>query len=226
LDDVALAGADRAGLREAEEALVLVEDAAPAALRAGTRRRAGPGPAAVAGRAGGLAGEVDRGGDALDRVVEVEVQLGFEVLAAVGPGAARRARRPPPTAAEQTAEEIAEILDPEACGARTGAGATRPAEHAAGGPEPANLVVLLALLGVADHVVGGGHLLEALLGGPVARVVVRVVAARQLAIRALDVLLGGGLAHPEDPVVVLLEPLALRRHRPVPCPFASLSRAP
>ena len=43
-----------------------------------------------------------------------------------------------------------------------------PGNPAAAGPEPADLVVLLALGRVADHVVGGGDLLEALLGGGVA----------------------------------------------------------
>ena len=64
--------------------------------------------------------------------------------------------------------EVAHVLEPEAAaGRRPGPPA---AEHAAHGPELADLVVLLALLLVAHHVVGGRHLLEALLGGLVARV--------------------------------------------------------
>jgi hypothetical protein len=52
------------------------------------------------------------------------------------------------------------------------------------GTEGADLVVLLALLGVADHVVGGGDLLEPLFGGGIAGVGVGVELARQLPVRA------------------------------------------
>src|SRR5690606_14239421 len=111
VDDVALAPAVGAGLREAEEALVVVEHAAAAALRAGVGRRSGTGSAAVARRARRLAREVDRGRQALHRVLEVEVELGLEVLAPVGTGApAGPACGSAPTpAAEQAAEHVADV---------------------------------------------------------------------------------------------------------------------
>ena len=62
-------------------------------------------------------------------------------------------------------------------------------------------VVALALLGIAEDVVGLGDLLEALLGAGLL-VRVRVVLAGELAVRLLDVLLGGLLVDPEDLVVV------------------------
>ena len=60
-------------------------------------------------------------------------------------------------------------------------------------PKPPNMparVVLLALLGVGERVVGGGDLLELLLRRGVVGVAVRVVLARQLAVRLLDLLVG------------------------------------
>src|SRR5690606_41158439 len=104
------------------------------------------------------------GGDALDRVDEAEMQLGLEVGAALGPGPARRAACPPPTAGEEAAEQVGDVV-----GAEREAARTLPAEAARHGTHAADLVVLLALLGVADDVVGGRHLLEPLLGLGVAR---------------------------------------------------------
>ena len=85
----------------------------------------------------------------------------------------------------------------------------KPGRHRA---EPTDLVVLLALRGVAEDVVGGRDLLEALLGLGVALVRVGMMLARELAVRLRDVLLGRALRDAERLVVVLLEPFALRRH--------------
>src|SRR5690606_1952537 len=133
---------------------------------------------------------------------EAEVKLRLEVLPAVGAAAATgTAPAAPTTAPEQAAEDVADVADVfEAEPAR--AAGTAAGEAGRGGPEAAHLVVLLAPLGVADHVVGGGDLLEPLLGGGVAGVGVGVVLAGQLPVRALDLLGGGRLRHAEDPVVV------------------------
>src|SRR5918996_3119882 len=221
VDDVAPAGALRARRREAEETLVVVEHAPTAAAGAGVGGRAGTGTRPPAGRAGRLAREVNGRGQPADGVLERQVQLGLEVLTPMGAGAARRAGAgaagsTATGAPEQPAQHVAqvtEVLEPEP--ARSPARATRTlaAEHAAHRAELADLVVLLAPLGVADDVVGGRDLLEAFLGSLVAGVGVGVVLARQLPVRLADVLLGRAVAHPEDPVVILLEPLTLRRHR-------------
>src|ERR687895_644892 len=58
-------------------------------------------------------------------------------------------------------------------------------------PARAELVVALALLGVAEHLVGLVELLEALLGLAIAGIDVGVVAARQLAEGRSDLLLRG-----------------------------------
>jgi hypothetical protein len=61
----------------------------------------------------------------------------------------------------------------------------------------------LALVGVAQDLVGFGDPLEARFRGLVAGIDVRVMLARQLAVRLLDVLLAGGFRHAERRVVVL-----------------------
>src|SRR5690606_33153011 len=178
---------------------------------AGARRRARPRAGAGARRARRLARQVDGGRDAAGGVLERQVQLGLEVAPPVGAGAPAgpRARAGAAEQATEDVAEVAQVLEPEAAGPCAGAPAGETCAH---GPEAADLVVLLALLGVADHVVGGRDLLEALLGGLVARVGVGVVLARELPVGVLDLLLGGGLADPEDSVVILLEPLTLGGH--------------
>ena len=94
--------------------------------------------------------------------------------------------------------------------------AAEPARADAGRDHLADLVVLLALLGVAEHVVRGRDLLEALLGVLVPGVRVGVVLLGELPVRARDVLLGRPLRHAEHLVVVLLEPLPLRSHHRYP----------
>ena len=68
----------------------------------------------------------------------------------------------------------------------------------------AEAVVEAALLGVGEDGVRLGRFLELLLGGLVARIAVRVVLHRQLAVRALDFDFGRRARDPEDLVVVAL----------------------
>src|SRR5919206_513555 len=90
---------------------------------------------------------------------------------------------------------------------RVGTPPVAPAGRAAAAPERGGVeatedaaarVVLLALLGVGQDRVRALDLLEALLGGLVAGVAVRVVLARELAVRLLDVLLRRLLVDAED----------------------------
>ena len=102
-------------------------------------------------------------------------------------------------AAEQVGEDVAhrggvEVEVAEAAEAAAGPGA--------GGERAGAAVVLLALLGVAEHVVGLGDLLEARLGLLVVGVAVGVVLARELAVGLLDLLGGRLLVDPERLVVV------------------------
>ena len=133
LDDLAGAAALRAGLADREEALALGVDAAAFAARAGGRRRARFGAAAVAGRAApGLRhGDADLG--AVDRLVEAELDLGLEVATADLLGLRATAAA---AAAEERGEDVAEVAAGEA--ARLGAaGAERPGARPP--PKPANV---------------------------------------------------------------------------------------
>src|SRR5215470_376291 len=70
-------------------------------------------------------------------------------------------------------------------------------------PIRAELVVLLAFLGITEDLVRLVDLLELRLGGFVAWIDVGMELARQLAERLLQILVRGGLRHAEDGVVVL-----------------------
>ena len=111
VDDHALAVARGARCGEREEALVVVDDAAPAARRAHVRRRPGLGARAVAHRARRFRRELQRRGDAVDGVGERQSQRRHEVLAPPRPdaptGGAGAAARP---AAEQVAEDVAQAV--------------------------------------------------------------------------------------------------------------------
>ena len=81
LDPHARALAVAARLAEREQALVLVAHAAAAARRADDGLVPGAAPVPPHVRAGGVAGDVDRRLDAVDRVLERQVELGLEVVA-------------------------------------------------------------------------------------------------------------------------------------------------
>src|SRR5690606_23006136 len=170
LDHRAAAVAARARLGDREHALALGLDPAAVALRADLRAGARLGARAATGRARLRGGQAQRHLRAVYRLLEAERDLGLDVGAALGTGAASGAA-PAAGPAEQVGEDVRQR--PEVAEA-----AGEPARLAAG--EHAAAVVLLALLGVADQVVGGLDLLEALLGLLISRVAVRVVLAREL----------------------------------------------
>src|SRR3546814_1154838 len=107
VDDGATATARRARRREREEALVVGHDPSATAARALPGARAGLGARSRAGVARGVACEVHGGGDALHRVDEGEVELGFEVLAPVGTSGAAVAATAT-AAPEEAAEDVAD----------------------------------------------------------------------------------------------------------------------
>ncbi len=164
VDEHAPPAAVRAGPAEGEEALVVVEHAASVAVGTDPRRGAWRGARPLAVGARHLAHQVHRRGDALDAVEELEVQVGLEVGATLGPTAERAAR----------AVARAPRRDRTGCpaGRRCRGVEARAAPATAAGPGPGarhrthrpDLVVLLASLGVTDHVVGRGDRLELLLG--------------------------------------------------------------
>ena len=91
-----------------------------------------------------MTGEIDRSGDTVDGVTEVEVQDGFDVFTALRAGAAASA-----TVAEESAENIAEVTK-----VRLGLAPGGATEAGCGRSQATNLVIFLALGGVTEHVVG------------------------------------------------------------------------
>src|SRR5262249_20196036 len=139
---------------------------------------------------------------------------GDEILTPPRPDPASRCPALAPGAAtehltQQVAQSVAGVEAERATARPAGA----PPEGGTDRAHLADLVVLPAFGLVAGHSGGSRDLLEPLLGAGVTRVGVGVVLARQLAVRLGDVLLRGALLHPEDLVVVLLEPLPLWGHR-------------
>ena len=117
--------------------------------------------------------------------------------------AAGLVRTPPPRPAARRVEDPGQDVRE---GAEVGPGAPPPpAAPPPNGPgaaeDAAAAVVALALLGIAEDVVGLGDLLEALLGAGVL-VRVRVVLARELAVGLLDLVLRGLAVDAQRLVVV------------------------
>ena len=163
----------------------------------GRRARLGAGSAARRARLRGRHRQRNLG--ALDGLVEGQRDLGLEVpssglgagTAHAAAGTAARAGAPaPPNRFERMSPK------PPPNAARVEAARLLNAERSRAA------VVVLALLGIRQHVVCLGDLLEALLGLLVALIAVGVVLAGELAVRLLDLLVGGVLADPEDLVVV------------------------
>ena len=120
--------------------------------------------------------------EALERVLERDPHLDLDVRPALAALRAAAAAAAAASAAEEPAEDVAEVEVAE-----VDVGRPRPAVGRAEG------VVLLALLGIGEDVVGLLDLLEPLLGLGIARVVVRVVLAGELPVGLLQVVGGGVL---------------------------------
>src|SRR5204862_5203633 len=181
LDHRAAPAAPRARLADREEALALTDDAAPAALRARDRSRAGVGARAAARLARPLLRHRDRYLGPGHRLVERDLDLRFEIAPA-------RRLLLGTAPAEEAREDVSEVRG-EAAAPAEAAPATEAREHPAG-------VVLLALLGIGQRVVGLLDLLEPLLRGVVAGVPIRVVLAGELGVGPLDLV---GRRLPVDP---------------------------
>ena len=160
---------------------------------------------------------------------EVQVGLGLEVLAAAGPAGPGLLCAPPEQSAEQVTDIGAavlpglteQIVEVEAAGAvvvrgvpataaaATTATAAEAPSEATAGEHPAGLVVLLALGGIQQDVLGLADLLVALLGRRVIRVAVGMVFGEQLAGDPLDLIVLGVGGDAEHLVEVFLNPFPL-----------------
>ncbi len=170
----------------------------------------GSGARAVAGAALPVGGEVQGGGESLRRFQERQGECGLDVGTALGTdAAAASAAGATEHLAEQVAHAVAGDVEVVATGTARAAGTT---EARRGGAEPTDLVVLLALGLVAEHVVRAGDLLEPFLRGRVARMRVGMAVTSQLPIRLGDLLRRRPIGHAQDLVIVPLEPLPLSSH--------------
>src|SRR6266540_2928290 len=142
----------------------------------------------------------------LERVLERQVDRRLDVRAALAALALLRAA--PLAPAEHAAEDVGEVAEIEIA-REVEVEVARAGSTAAAGAVRAEGVVLLPLVGVLEHVVGGLHFLEARLRLGVARVLVRMVLAGELPVRLLDLVLRGALLDAEDVVERL-------RHRAPP----------
>ena len=224
------AAAARAGEVELHGAGHLGDVAGAFALRAGDFAGAG-GAGAVAGVADFVAGDVEARLGAPDGLPEIDIHHVFEVAALFGLGLRRAAPRPPKNCEKMSRKPPASA--PRSRGARRGCRAAGPARceeirkieaaeiHVrAGGPAgtrppgrragkavlgiEAVLVVHLALLRVAQDVVGFLDVLEALLGGLVPGVQVGMILARELPVGLADLVRGGLARNAQRFVIVVL----------------------
>src|SRR5262249_55728159 len=143
-----------------------------------------------------------------ERVLEGHVDRRLEIGTALRLRTSRAA--PARTAAEEAAEqiaEVAEVVDREVAAAEVARVEARPGATAV----LDEAVVLLALLLIGERVVRVLDFLELLLRGRVAGVLVRVVLRRQFAVRLLDLVGGGVLLDAQR--VVQRRHLVLRRNR-------------
>ena len=130
--------------------------------------------------------------DALRRLLELDLEVVAKIGAALRAGAAAAAAEPENVAeAAEDVFEAAELRRIEALRAAADAGV-------------AEAIVAGALVAVAEDRVGLGRFLELLFGRLVALVAIGVELQRELAIRALDLLIGGGAGDLEDLVVIAL----------------------
>src|SRR5262245_15166642 len=184
-----------AGSSNREEPLLIPQLTTAMTLRAGGRLRAGRSSRAVTRLARLLPRDLDRGLDTTGRFVERDLEVVAQIRATLRPSASA-------LAAEHLAnpEDVAETAQDvfKACEDRrietAGRGAAKP-----GMPEA---VVDMPFVGGGEHGIGFGRFLELLFGDLVAGIAIGMVLERELAIRALDFLVGGRPRNAEYLVVV------------------------
>ena len=127
-----------------------------------------------------------------ERDLEVVPQVGAALGTAAAPAAAEEIAESEDVA--EAAEDVFESVEHARIEARA---AARAADA-----RVAEAVVEAALLPVGEHRVGFGRLFEFFFGGLVARIAIRVVFHRELAVGALDLAVRRASRHAEDLVVV------------------------
>ena len=185
------------GARDGEEALLVAHLSPAAALRACLRARAARRARPVAVVARLLPRHLQRRLGAGRRILERDRQVVTQIGAPARPPPlpARSEDVPEPENVPEVAEDVVEVAER----GRIEAGAP-----GAGDSRVTELVVARPLVRIGEHAVRLGGFLEAFLRGRVVRIPVRVVLQRQLAVRALQLLLADAARDAEHLVVVAL----------------------
>ena len=192
------AAALAAGARHGEEPLLIAQLTAPLALRARGRLRPFGRAVAAARLALFLPRNLQRHLGALGRFLERDLEVVAQVGAALRAAPAAAAGAEDVAETEDVAEAAEDVLEPgEDVGVEAAGGRAAQAGVA-------EAVVHVALVGVGEHRVGLGRLLEQVFRLLVAGIAIGVMLERQLAVGALDFLVGRGLGDPEHFVVVAL----------------------
>ena len=161
---------------------------------------------AAAVRAGDILLDLELLLHALLYILEREAYTGAEVRAAerltsaATAAEATKASEVKAATAEEVAEAAEDILHAHAAAESSSTAASGTATDTG----VTELIVALALVGVAQHVIGLGQLLELLLGLLIPRVLIWVVLDGELAIGLLQLIGRSTLAHPEYLVVISL----------------------
>ena len=194
-------------LHHAEEAALCRDDGARTVTGAAGLLAIGVGgPFTITVRAGDILLDLEFLLHALLYILEREPYTGAEVRAAerltsaASASEATKASEVKAATAEEVAEAAEDILHAHA--------AAEASSTAAGGTATdtgvTELIVALALVGVTQHVIGLGQLLELLLGLLIPGVLIGVVLDGELAIGLLQLVGRSALAHPEYLVVISL----------------------
>jgi hypothetical protein len=139
-----------------------------------------------------MAWDLDVGLDALRRLLELDLEVIAKIRSALRSGAPAAAAEPEDVAeSPEDVFEAGELGGVEALGGAADAGV-------------AESIVARTLVAVAQDRIGLGRFLELVFGRFVALIAIGMKLERQLAIRALDLLLRGGPGDLEDHVIIAL----------------------
>src|SRR5579883_903972 len=212
VDHLARAMAGVAGAFDGEEALLGTQPAAAVAGRALVRQGARLGARAMAGLAGDRARHAHRRFGAAVGLLERDLEVEAQVLAARVGAPARAAR--PAAATEHLVEYVAEYRsEVEALRAAEATGPARA--HAALESGRAVAVIGRALVRILQDVVGVVDVLEFLLGVLVPRIAIRVVLHGELAECLFDVVCGSSTTDAQQLVIVLRHDSLRSPHLPL-----------
>src|SRR5262245_16780824 len=182
--------------RDREESLLISKLAASMALRTGRRRRTGRRATSSAGFTGLLPWNLDRRFRALGRLLERDLEVVAQVRTTLRPASSPASGAEDIAKAEDVSEPAEDVLEPGE-GARIETAGCSAAET--GVPEA---VVHVPLVGIDEDRVGLSRFLEAFFRSRIAGIAIGMELERELAVRALDLLVGRRAGDAEHFVII------------------------